>query len=103
MIKLNSIGHQINALLPIIIIVGSPESVGFIEEADHGEQDGPNVLGGVPSLAGQLPRLGVVHRGVEDGDAEVAVLVYVGVPDLRLESESWWVVRVVGGKLDVSL
>ena len=40
---------------------------------------------------------------MEDGDAEVAVLVYVRVPDLRLESESWWVVRVVGGKLDVSL
>ena len=81
----------------------SPESVGLIEEADHAEEDGPHVLGGVPSLTGQLTGLGVIHRGVEDGDAEVTVLVNVWVPHFWLESEGRRIVRVVGGELDVSL
>ena len=64
----------------------SPESVGLVEEADHAEEDGPHVLGGVPSLARELPRLRVVHWGVEDGDAEVTILVNIWVPHFRLES-----------------
>ena len=64
----------------------SPESVGLIEEADHAEEDGPHVLGGVPSLTGQLPRLGVIHGWVEDGDTEVTVLVNIWVPHFWLES-----------------
>ena len=51
-----------------------PESVWFIEKADHGEEDGPDVLGGVPPLAGQLAALRVVHGGMQDGYAQVSVL-----------------------------
>ena len=43
-------------------------------------------LSRVPSLAGELSGLGIVHRRVEDGDAEVAILVDVWVPDFREES-----------------
>ena len=43
-------------------------------------------LSRVPSLAGELSGLGIVHRRVEDGDAEVAVLVDVGMPDFREKS-----------------
>ena len=81
-----------------------PGCVGFIEETDHTQQDRPNILNVVnwlilsqaspllshlswiPSLAGQLSGLGVVHWRVEDGDTEVAILVDVGVPDFRKES-----------------
>ena len=63
----------------------SPESVGLVEEADHAEEDGPHILGGVPSLTGQLPGLGVIHRGVQDGDAEVTVLVNIWVPHFWLK------------------
>ena len=84
-----------------------PGCVGFIEETDHTQQDSPNILNvvnwliqskkqgqglivshlsWVPSLAGQLSRLRIVHWRVEDGDAEVAVLVDVGVPDFWEES-----------------
>lgn len=31
----------------------------------------PDILGGVPTLRGQLPALGVIHRGMQDGDAHV--------------------------------
>lgn len=34
----------------------------------------PDVLGGVPPLRGQLPALGVIDRGVQDGDADVPCL-----------------------------
>ena len=51
-----------------------PESVGLVEKADHGEEHGPHVLGGVPPLTGQLTGLGVIHRGVQDRDAQVTVL-----------------------------
>ena len=64
----------------------SPESVGLVEEADHAEEDGPHILRGVPSLTGKLPGLGVIHGGMEDGDAEVTVLVNIWVPHFRLES-----------------
>ena len=72
-----------------------PESVGLVEEADHAEEDGPHVLGGVPALTGQLPGLGVIHGGMEDRDAEITILVNIWVPDFRLESEGRRVVRVV--------
>ena len=44
----------------------------------HGQEDGPDVLCGVPPLTGQLAGLGVVHRGVQDGHAQVAVLDRLG-------------------------
>lgn len=34
----------------------------------------PDVLGGVPPLRRQLPALGVVDRGVQNGDAHISVL-----------------------------
>ena len=80
-----------------------PESVGFIEKADHADEDGADVLCGVPALARQLARLRVVHGRVEDGDAEVPVLVDVGVPHLGQEPDGGRVVRVVRGELDVGL
>ena len=64
----------------------SPESVGLVEEAHHAEEDGPHILGWVPSLTGKLPGLRVIHWGMEDGDAEVTVLVDIRVPNFRLES-----------------
>merc|ERR1719189_1663839 len=68
------------------IYIGRAGCVGFIEEADHTQQNSPNILSWVPSLAGQLPRLRIVYWRVEDGDAEVAILVDVRVPDFRKES-----------------
>ena len=55
-----------------------PESIGLIKQTDHTEEDGSHVLGWVPPFAGQLTGLGVIHRGVEDGYAQVSVLTNMG-------------------------
>ena len=54
-----------------------PESIGFIKQTDHAQEDGSHVLGWVPPFTGQLTGLGVIHRGVEDGYAQVSVLKIV--------------------------
>ena len=51
-----------------------PGGVWLVEKADDTEEDGADVLCGVPALARQLPRLGVIHRGVQDRDTQVTVL-----------------------------
>ena len=51
-----------------------PESIGFIEEADHAEKNGPDVLCRVPPLTWKLSRLRVIYWGVQNGYAEVSIL-----------------------------
>uniref|UniRef100_A0A6B0V1L3 Uncharacterized protein n=1 Tax=Ixodes ricinus TaxID=34613 RepID=A0A6B0V1L3_IXORI len=85
------------------IHVGRRKCVGLVEQRDHAQQDCPDVLGGVPTLAGKLPALRVVDGRVQNGDTQVSVLVHVGVPHLGEEAHGGRRVGVVWGKFHVGL
>ena len=67
-------GSVVEKQIQILRARNEPGGVWFVEKADDREEDGTDVLGGVPALARQLAALGVVHGRVQDGDAQVAVL-----------------------------
>jgi hypothetical protein len=41
--------------------------------------------------------------GVEDGDADLAILVYVGVPEAGVDNERGWAVGIVLGEFESGL
>lgn len=62
--------------------------VGAIEQADDAEEDRLGGLDGTPPLGGRLITVLVLLGRVQDGDAQLAVLVNVGVErDGILEGE----------------
>ena len=62
--------------------VGGRLVVGVRQHGDDGDEDGLHRVDGQPALVGLLVAPPVVARLVKDGDANVAVLLDVGVPDV---------------------
>ena len=75
--------------------VGRALGVGLGQHAHDGEQDLLDRLDGAPALGALLVAEGVVAGRVEDGDADAAVGVDVGVEDLGEELHLGRVERVV--------
>lgn len=77
--------------------VGRALLVGAVEQADGAQQDRLGGLDGAPALRGGLVAVLVLLGRVQDRDAELAVLVDVGVErDRVLEGQGRRHVRVVG-------
>lgn len=81
------------------IDIGRTKRVGFVEQWDNREEDGADVLCWIPSLARQLAALRIIDGRVQDGDAQVAVLVDVRVPNFCDETDRRRRVRIVCGEL----
>jgi len=74
-----------------------------VEQADGAQQDCLGCLDGRPSLGGCFVACFVFLGRVEDGDAEAAVRIDVGVEwDRRLEGEGGREVRVFGREAEAS-
>lgn len=67
--------------------VGGRRDLGIIEEGQDGDEDGLDALRGRPALRGELAGHLVFAGGVQDRDAEFAVLVDVGVVEGAQEAE----------------
>lgn len=78
------------------------EGVGLVLEGDHAQEDGPDILGGVPLLRVQFPTLVVMDWGWRM-EMHTYRLVYVRVPHLGQEPKGWWGVRAVDGELEACL
>ena len=78
--------------------VGRGLVVGRREHTDDGQHDGLHRLHRAPPLVRLLVPQGVVARGVQDGDANLAVVVHVGVPHLAHEPHRRGIVGVVLGE-----
>lgn len=94
-------------MLPLLLFAQHPRRldvrgalfVGAIEQTDDAEEDRLGGLDGAPALGGGLVAVLVLFGRVQDGDAELAVLVDVGVErDGSLEGELRRHVRVVFGE-----
>eukprot|EP00355_Strombidium_rassoulzadegani_P010007 CAMPEP_0168615806 /NCGR_PEP_ID=MMETSP0449_2-20121227/4695_1 /TAXON_ID=1082188 /ORGANISM="Strombidium rassoulzadegani, Strain ras09" /LENGTH=141 /DNA_ID=CAMNT_0008656559 /DNA_START=717 /DNA_END=1142 /DNA_ORIENTATION=+ len=84
--------------------VGGRINVGVIEHGDDAHEDGLDSDNGPPSLVGPLLRVELVDAGwVKNGDADLAILVDVRVPHLRLERHHGRVVGEVVGELQLRL
>ncbi|GMR54363.1 hypothetical protein PMAYCL1PPCAC_24558, partial [Pristionchus mayeri] len=78
-------------------------SVRLVEQRDHRQQNSTHVLSGIPSLAGQLSTLRVVHGRVKDRDAQVTILKDIRMPDFGGELDGGRRVGVVGREADARL
>ena len=78
--------------------VGRGLVVGRLEHADDGQHNGLHRLHRAPPLVRLLVAQGVVARGVQDGDANLAVVLHVAVPHLAHELHRRRIVGVVLGE-----
>jgi hypothetical protein len=79
------------------IQVGGALVVGLVKQGQDADEDGLGGLDRAPTLGSALVAVLIVLGRVQDGDAELAVGVYVGVEGYgRLEDELGWHVRVLG-------
>lgn len=94
-------------VLPLLLLAQHPRGldvrgalfIGAVEQADDAEEDRLGRLDGAPALGGGLVAVLVLFGRVQDGDAELAVLVDVGVErDGVLKGELGRHVRVVFGE-----
>lgn len=94
-------------MLPLLLLAQHPRCldvrrallIGAVEQADDAEEDRLGRLHGAPTLGGGLVAVLVLFGRVQDGDAELAVFVNVGVErDGVLKGELGRHVRVVFGE-----